>query len=270
MADTPPLDELGAIARTEDVLAIAAYVDSERRAPRRAAALARLRRAVAAGERGPASIEAVFALVRLSDVDAARGESAAALETYAARVGGSPGAIAHAAALLVEDRTDALAAEMAQNGLLVRHAPQAYLHLRRVPPGASALFATWQRELERGTTHLGSTAYRAFLGDVAEAAFRALQHGADATQLLGEDGRAFFVDAACAELGGTTDFVAARAMAWLLGALAQTDETARAAIERARTRFHAPAFQRDCATMLAGDPWPPTAATISGVGARRA
>jgi hypothetical protein len=249
------LDGAGAIARTEEVLALAAYADAHPAS----AALGRLRRAVAAGERGPASIEAVFALVRLSDVDPARRESAAALEAFAARLGGSPGAIAHAAALLVEDRADALAAEMATSGLLVRHAPQAYLHLRRVPPGAPALFAEWRRALARGTTDLGSTAYRAFLGDVAEAAFRALQQGAEADALLGDEGRAFFVDAVCAELGGTTDFVAARGMAWLLGALAQTDDAARAAIERARTRFRAPAFQRDCAVMLAGDPWPPRA-----------
>jgi hypothetical protein len=46
-------------------------------------------------------------------------------------------------------------------------------------------------------------------------------------------------------------------MAWLLGALEPDDETARAAIERARDRFRDLEFQADCEAMLTGRPWPP-------------
>src|SRR5207302_4669740 len=95
------------------------------------------------------------------------------------------------------------------------------------------------------------------VGDVAEAAFRSLQHGAQATALLDDDDRELLVDSLCAELPGTTDFIAARGMAWLLGALQPGDETARAAIERARDRFRDPEFQADCDAMLTGAPWPP-------------
>ncbi|HEX8950961.1 MAG TPA: hypothetical protein VF945_03900, partial [Polyangia bacterium] len=84
-----------------------------------------------------------------------------------------------------------------------------------------------------------------------------LQHGAPAAELLADADRGFLLDTLCAELPGTTDFIAARGMAWLLGALAADDDTVRAAIERARDRFRDPEFQADCEAMLTGAPWPP-------------
>ena len=126
-----------------------------------------------------------------------------------------------------------------------------------MPAGAPALFAAWVATLRKEAPHVGVTALRAFVGDVAEAAFRSLQHGADAGALFGESDRALVVDTLCAELPGTTDFIAARGMAWLLGALEPHDETVRAAIERARDRFRDPEFQADCEAMLTGGAWPP-------------
>lgn len=217
----------------------------------RAPAIDRLRRAVAAGEIGVYTLQAVYGLLRLEGK-----EGAPELRALAGRLGGSLGAIALAAAFLVEDRALELAGAAETDPLLARSSPQPFLHLPHVPRGAPALFAAWVAELRRSSTGLGSTAFRAFLGDVAEAAFRALQHGADPIALLGP-GAAFLSDAICAELGGTTDFLAARGMAWLLGALAPGDDTARAAIERARDRFRDSEFQSDCAAILAGHAWPP-------------
>ena len=141
--------------------------------------------------------------------------------------------------------------------MLAHASPQPYLHEAGVPAGAPALFAAWVATLAKRRRTLGVTALRAFVGDVAEAAFRSLQHGADAESLFGDGDRGFLVDTLCAELPGTTDFVAARGMAWLLGALQPDDDAARAAIERARDRFRDPEFQADCEAMLTGAPWPP-------------
>ena len=226
----------------------------------RAHAIARLRRAVDKGDVGVHTMQAVHGLVRLGAA-----EAAPELRALAARLTGSPAAIVRAAAFLVEYRLADLAREAAADPMLARHSPQPYLHLPRVPDGAPLLFATWRTELGRGASRLGSTAFRAFLGDVAEAAFRSLQHGADPTVLLGPDGSAFLTDTICAELGGTTDFLAARGMSWLLGALAADDDSARAAVERARARFRDPEFQADCAAILNGLPWPPP---VGGAGAR--
>ncbi len=150
-----------------------------------------------------------------------------------------------------------LAAAMAADAILAHHSPQAYLHLPTPPADAALCFAAWVTALRRDSTQSGVTALRAFLGDVAEAAFRSLQHGVAAGTLLEPADRAFLVDVICAELPGTTDFVAARGMAWLLGALEPDDETARAALERARGRFRDVEFQADCEAMLTGQPWPP-------------
>ncbi|HZS36215.1 MAG TPA: hypothetical protein VFF06_05285 [Polyangia bacterium] len=229
-----------------------AHLEAVVRSNDRLRSVARLRRAVASGDVGVQTMQAVFGLVRLEAA-----ESAGELRALADRLGGSPGAIARAAAFLVEGRAAELAHAATADALLARHSPQPYLHLQRVPDGAPLLFATWLAELERSATALGVTAFRAFVGDVAEAAFRSLQHGADAVALLGERGASFLVDIVCAELGGTTDFVAARGMAWLAGALAAGDDTARSAIERARDRFRDPEFQHDCEAMLGGEPWPP-------------
>jgi len=218
----------------------------------RAAAIARLRRIVRRGDPGVGTLQAIFGLVRLQAADAA-GE----LDALAARLGGSPGAIAQAAALLVADRVEALAAAIADDAVLAHASPQPYLHEPKVPAGAPALFAAWVATLRKEAPRLGVTALRAFVGDVAEAAFRSLQHGADAGALFCESDRALVVDTLCAELPGTTDFIAARGMAWLLGALEPHDETVRAAIERARDRFRDPEFQADCEAMLTAGAWPP-------------
>jgi hypothetical protein len=229
-----------------------AHLEAIIRCNDRDAAVARLRRIIQPGDPGVTTLQAVFGLVRL---DAA--QAAPDLEALARQLGGSPGAIARAAAFLVADRGRDLARVAADDELLARHSPQPYLHVGHVPAGADALFATWTAALRREAPHSGVTALRAFLGDVAEAAFRSLQHGAAVADILNTADRAFLVDALCAELPGTTDFVAARGMAWLLGALEPGDETARAAIERARDRFRDPEFQIDCEAMLTGRPWPP-------------
>jgi hypothetical protein len=185
----------------------------------------------------------------------AGGEPASELHELAARLEGLPAALARAAALLVEDRAGELARLSAADPQLTRQGPIAYAQLRRVPDGAPLLFSGWLGTLERGTHSLGTTAFRAYLGDVAEAAFRAVQLGADADALLGE-GKSFLVDAASSELPGTTEFLAARGMAWLLGALARDDESARAAVEKARARFHDAAFIADCDAILGDGRWP--------------
>ncbi len=210
-----------------------------------------LRELVRAGAPGVRTMEAVAGLLRVQAV-----ESAPDLEALADRLGGPPGAMARAASFLVADRIKDLVVASQDDPFLLRHAPQAYWHLRRVPADAPLLFTLWLDDLQRSTAMLGVTAFRAFLGDVSEAAFRALQHGADANALLGEAGRTYVVDAISAELGSTTDFLAARGMVWLIGALAPEDDAARAAIERASNRFRDPAFQSDCAAILDGHPWP--------------
>jgi hypothetical protein len=221
----------------------------------REAAIARLRRIVRRGGheiQGIVTLQAIFGLVRLHARDAAD-----ELEALATRLGGSPGAIARAAAALVADRVPALAAAVADDAMLAHASPQAYLHEPHVPEGAPALFAAWIATLRREAPNVGVTALRAFVGDVAEAAFRSLQHGARAETLLSDGDREFLVDTLCAELPGTTDFIAARGMAWLLGALQRDDETVRSAIERARDRFRDPEFQSDCEAMLGEGEWPP-------------
>jgi hypothetical protein len=260
--------ELGADGVLRSVVHAQAIIrlglDDDARLP---AVYERLRRALAAGvERldvgasRPRSMQVVFGLLRLSDrlSAAERADAAVLTGTLAARLEGPPSFVARAAALLLANRASELAAESANDALLARHGAQAYLWLPSLPAESALLFGVWIRELERAMAHSGSTAFRAFLGDVAEAAFRALCHGAAAEQLLGEQGAAFLVDACCAELGGTTDFIAARAMTWLVGVLARDDDTAHAAIERARARFRDASFQSDCTAILAsGAPWPP-------------
>jgi hypothetical protein len=229
-----------------------AHLEAVVRCNDRAAAVTRLRRVVRRGDAGVTTLQAVFGLVRLGAADAA-GD----LEALAAKLGGSPGAIARAAAMLVAGRAEALAAAVADDAVLAHASPQAFLHLPTVPTGAPALFAAWLATLRLEAPRLGVTALRAFVGDVAEAAFRSLQHGARPNDLISDGDREFLVDILCAELPGTTDFIAARGMAWLLGALQPDDETARSAIERARDRFRDAEFQADCEAMLTGAPWPP-------------
>ena len=54
-----------------------------------------------------------------------------------------------------------------------------------------------------------------------------------ARDLLGDAERGTLLDTTTFELPGTSDFLAARSMVWLLGALAPPDDAAVAAIERA-------------------------------------
>jgi hypothetical protein len=247
-----PAHEVRAELDAEGAPRSLAHLEAVVRCNDRAAAIARLRRIVRGGDPGITTLQAVFGLVRLEAADAT-GD----LDGLAARLGGSAGAIAHAAALLVADRAADLARAVADDTVLAHASPQAYLHVPRVPAAAPTLFAAWVAALRRESPRLGVTALRAFLGDVAEAAFRSLQHDARVEELLADGDRGFLVDALCAELGGTTDFIAARGMAWLLGAVGAGDETVRAAIERARERFRDAEFQADCEAMLTGSPWPP-------------
>ena len=205
-ADGPPrsLAVLEAIVRSGD----------------RDGAIARLRRIVRRADPGVGTLQAIFGLVRLRAADAADD-----LDALAQKLGGSPGAIARAAALLVGDRVDALAAAVTDDVVLAHASPQPYLHLPHVPAGAPLLFRAWMALLRREAPHTGVTALRAFIGDVAEAAFRSLQHGAQPTELFDDADRELLVDSLCAELPGTTDFIAARGMAWLLGALQPGDGT---------------------------------------------
>jgi hypothetical protein len=245
-------DELDAELRADGPCRSLAHVEAVARANDRELAVARLRRAVAAGSAGAVTMQAVAGLTRLHAA-----ESAEDLRQLASRIGGSPGAIARAAAFLVEDHALELASALPGDALLARHSPQAWVHLTRMPAAAPTLFSAWIGELQHASTSAGVTSYRAFLGDVAEAAYRTLQHGVEAETLLGEEGKSFLLDSICAELPGTTDFLAARGMAWLLGTLEPTDDSVRSAIERARARFRDPAFSADCDAMLAMRAWPP-------------
>ena len=94
----------------------------------RKGAIARLRRIVRRGDPGVGTLQAIFGLVRLEAA-----EAAGDLEALAAQLGGSPGAIARAASLLVADRLDSLAAAVAEDAVLARASPQPYLHAPRVP-----------------------------------------------------------------------------------------------------------------------------------------
>jgi hypothetical protein len=210
------------------------------------------RRTVQEGRTGTATMEAVAGLLQKGVTDAAPD-----LRALAERLGGPPGAIARAAAFLVEDRAEALADASNEDALLLRAGPQAFFHMRRVPGGASRLFSVWVGELRRASTQLGVTAFRSFIGDIAEAAFRALQHGASPEAVLDVASRSFLLDCITSELPGTTDFLAARGMVWLAGALARDDDAARSAIERAAARFRDPEFQSDCTAILEGGVWPP-------------
>jgi hypothetical protein len=218
----------------------------------RAEAIARLRGVVRRGDARVTTLHAVYGLVRLGAAEA--GDD---LRELGEHLGGSPGAIARAASFLVADRVASLASLLEGDNVLAHASPQPYAHLGRVPSDAPLLFAAWVATLRKEGPNVGVTALRAFVGDVAEAAFRSLQHGARAEALMSDADRELVVDTLCAELPGTTDFIAARAMAWLLGALQPGDETARAAIERARARFRDPQFQADCDAMLTGGAWPP-------------
>ncbi|MEO6952110.1 MAG: hypothetical protein ABI321_09870 [Polyangia bacterium] len=199
---------------------------------------------------GTLGLAALLALVRL--------DAYAALPALAkaAHLDGPLGTTARIAGYLLDDDVDSLEATIAQDAALTLRVPLVLMVLPAQLVWGPRIFATLLDALVRLQPTLGITAYRAFLGDLAEAAFRQLQHGATAEVLLGE-ARGALVDSLTAELGSTPELVAARGMAWLLGAVAPDDDAAKNAIERARDRFRDPTFHADCDAMLAGA-WPPT------------
>lgn len=243
--DAPDLAGSGPIGSVDALYAIEHAGDRRR-------ATARLRRALVDAEPGPLTLQVVFALVRLADAQSAR-----PLGALTERLHGSPRAIVESCALLAQNDVAALLARCAADPLVSRFSPIACCHAPRPLPDGARLFSLYIEELRRAASLQGASAYRAFLGDVAEAAFRQIACGASPDQLLGDAGCGFFVDAITAELPGTTDFLAARGMVWLLGVLEPADDTARSAIERARTRFRNADFAEECRRILAGEPWPP-------------
>src|SRR6185312_13464858 len=137
-AHTVPVAELRAELDAEGPPRSLASLEAILRCGDREAAVARLRRIVRRGDPGVGTLQAIFGLVRLHARDASED-----LEALAVRLGGSPGAIATAAAALVGDRVERLAADVADDATLAHASPQPYLHESRVPDGAPALFAAW-------------------------------------------------------------------------------------------------------------------------------
>jgi hypothetical protein len=219
-----------------------------------ARATMRLGAALEGAQPGPVALLTILSLVRLDDAKAAP-----ALQRAAETLASPLSTTARIAALLLTRQIDELVSAIGDDAELAQRTPLVLTQRPPEPRSLARLTAALLAALARAQPTLGVTAYRAFLGDLAEAAFRALQGGADATELLG-DGREALVDRLCGELPGTPDLVAARGMAWLLGAIAPGDDAARDAIERARARFRDPDFHRDCAAMLGELPdtaWPP-------------
>ncbi len=255
--ELPDLAGSGPLRTTDAVAAIRQAADRRR-------ATARLRRALAAAEPGPVTMQVVYALLQLADAESAR-----VMGAFADRLEGPPRAIVESCALLVRGAYDELATRIDSDPLIARFSPLAFCQLPRRIAEAPPLFARWIEQLRRGASGQGASVYRAFLGDVAEAAYRQIARGADPTTLLSEEGCGFFVDSITAELPGTTDFLAARGMVWLLGVLEPTDDTARSAIERARARFRNADFHEECRRILAGEPWPPPAPKTQSSGRPR-
>ncbi len=240
------------LARTGPVGSLALVEAIVREAPR-ADAVRRLCAALVDAEASTLTLTALLALVRLDAAEAAPQLGALTLPSPLAES-------ARAASLLLARSFATLAAAITSDDLLAQRAPLVLAMAPRLPIGAAPVVAALLAALARLQPTLGISAYRAFLGAVAELLFRALQRGANLDGLIGAD-REALCDRLTAELPGTPDLVAARGMAWLLGALAPGDDAARSALERARERFRDPAFQRDCDAMLAEDSaraWPPS------------
>jgi hypothetical protein len=198
---------------------------------------------------------ALLGLVRLDAV-----EATARLDALTVRLPVPLSLVARVAADTVAGRWETLARAVAADDQLAQRAPLVLSATVRPPDVLAPILTALVEALVRLQPTLGVTAYRAFLGDLAEAVFRALQRGGRVDRLLGAE-REELIDRLCAELPGTPDLVAARGMAWLLGTIASpSDDAARSALERARVRFRDPAFHRDCAAMLGELPgigWPP-------------
>lgn len=186
-----------------------------------------------------------------------------ALRDHATRLGGAAGASIEAGVILLSEGPDALA--MRADPLLLRQSPRAVCALSQpgaLPPGLRTLVSAWMNALARAWRTQGAQAFRAHLGDVAEAIYRVVQRSAPPCclhDLVSDEHQAQLLDLLAAELPGTADFLAARAMVWLIGLYGPPDDASAAAIERARDRFANEAFHADCALILSGGPWPPPA-----------
>lgn len=206
-----------------------------------------------------ALMHAALGLLRLS---AREPVAIAALSAYAARLGGSAGAIPAAGVILLRDGPAPLCVADA-DPLLLRQATRALCAIgdpSSLIPSLPPLFARWIVALQQATKTLGVQAFRAYLGDVSETLYRLAQRARpapDLAALLSDADRGLLLDTLIGELPGTADFLAARQMVWLVPLLGLLDDAGIAAIERARDRFRNEAFHADCALILGGGTWPP-------------
>ncbi len=235
-------------------IASLALVEAIIRAAPRDAAISRLRLALDGAGTGTNTLAMLLGFLRLS----AR-EAIPALQRATASLPVPLSLTARVVELLLAGEVEVLCALAESDDHVAQRTPLVLTELPAWSPATDPLATALLAALARLQPALGITAYRAMLGDLAEAFFRALQRGADPASLVGPH-REELLDRLCAELPGTPDLVAARGMAWLLGAIAPQEDAIRSAIERARARFRDPAFYRDCGVMLGEAPsrrWPP-------------
>lgn len=218
-----------------------------------------------------AAMHAALGALGLSPDPEAPREAAAldALMRFGARVGGAAGATVRAGVILLREGPAALARRGAGTDeddlLLLRQSPRAVCaitHPGPLVPHLRPLCAAWMAALDQAGKTMGAHGFRALLGDVSEALYRVLLRArprCGPQDLLSEPERAMLLDLVAVELPSTADFLAARSMAWALGALGPLppDDAGAAAIERARDRFANESFHADCAAILSGGPWPP-------------
>ncbi len=206
-----------------------------------------------------AAMHAALGLLRLSTREPF---ALLALSGYAGRLGGPAGAILASGVILLRDGPAPLCLPEA-DPLLVRQSTRALATIGRpadLVPGLLPLFSRFIETLQQAGKTLGVQAFRAYLGDVAEALYRLVQRcdpPPDIAVMLSETDRGYLADTLTFELPGTADFLAARQMVWLLPLLGLPDDAGTAAVERARDRFRNEAFHADCAIILAGGTWPP-------------
>lgn len=211
----------------------------------------------------------------LMQLGAADEDSLAVLRALAQRLGGDAGAAVEAGVVLLSAGPAGL---VGASGRPLRQAARALCVLLLLPDpagprpatgpatpvvldllGLSGLTAAWLQDMRRQHKALGVHALRGYLGDVAEALYRLARRGIGPRQLLSEADCGYLMDLTTGELPGTSEFLAARPMVWLLPLLGALDDAGVAAIERARDRFANEEFHADCAQILAGQPWPPVA-----------
>lgn len=186
-----------------------------------------------------------------------------ALRRFAGRARGAAGATVAAGVWLIEAGPAALAAGPGGDPLLLRWSTRSVAALGQpgaLVPEMPQLVEAWMAALDLATKTAGAHAFRAFLGDIAEALYRVVLRASPSChvgQLMTERQAATLLDTITTELPGTSDFLAARAMVWLLGLLGPPDDAGIAAIERARDRFANEEFHKDCEIILSGGRWPP-------------